>query len=193
MIDAAAPEARTSLTDEECCMWKWLLHFGTIGDYNNVSFTCPPDPSGGAATLGFYDGVSVASAYDILAAASIAAVLVIVLAIYMGTDKALGPRFIKRWYKGLAIAAVVCGILGYAVLSIAPTHAFGGTCPSNPAPFPLRLPASLIVWRTLAGILWGAVAYFVFSIVLTATAGRFASLKNGFFHNRGCPLPRLVP
>lgn len=175
-------------------MWKWLLHLGTIGDYNSVSFTCPPAASGsGGPTIGFYDGASVASAYDVLAAISVLTVLLIVLLTYLGTSKTLGPRFVFRWYWGLVLSAVGCAIVAYATLSVMPTHALADTCPTNPNPFPLRLPASLIMARAVAGIAWGALAYVLFSVVLTATIGRFASVKNGFFHNRGCPLPRFVP
>lgn len=175
-------------------MWKWLLHLGTIGDYNSISFTCPPSGSGGAGpTLGFYDGASVASAYDVLALASVIAVLVIVLVTYLGTSKTLGPRFVFRWYWGGAVAAIGCAVLAYTLLSIMPTHAAAGTCPSNLNPFLLRLPASLIMTRAVAGFVWGLLAYVLFSVILTATIGRFAAVRNGFFHNRGCPFPRFVP
>lgn len=174
-------------------MWKWLLHLGTIRDYNAVSFTCPAGATGGAATLGYYDGPSVASAFNALAATSFLTVLLVVLFIYLATDKALGPRFVVRWYWGLFAAAIFCAILPYAVLPVMPTHALSGTCPTNEDPFPLRLPGSLIMLRAMAGFVWGLLAYFLFSAIMTTTVGRFASAKNGFFHNRGCPLPRLVP
>lgn len=174
-------------------MWKWLLHLGTIKDYAAVSFTCPADPAGGSPAIGYYDPTSVAGAFNALAITSVITVLLIVLFAYLGTYKTLGPRFVVRWYWALVVAAVVCAILPYAVLPVMPTYALAGTCPTDPTPFPLRLPESLIMHRAIAGFVWGALAYWLISVVLTLTVGRFASVKNGFFHNRGCPHPRLVP
>lgn len=175
-------------------MWQFLLHLGTIGDYDNVTLTCPPPAAGqAAAPLGFYDGTSVANAYNLLGGLSVLAVLLVVTIIYMGTRTSLGPRFVGRWYKGAIAAAIICALLAYITLSFAPTHALADSCETNPTPFPLRLPGSLIIARTLAGLVWGALAYLLFSLILTLTAGKFASGKNGFFHNRGCPWPRFVP
>jgi len=175
-------------------MWKWLLHFNTVADYNSLALTCPPPPAGQpAAPLGFYDGSSVAAAFNMLAFLSVIAVLVIVMSIYLGTRRTLGPRFVFRWYKGIAAAAIVCALLALIALALAPTHALANSCETDPNPFLIRLPGAIITSRAVVGLAWGAIAYVVFSLVLVATAGRFPSVKNGFFHNRGCPWPRFIP
>jgi hypothetical protein len=46
--------------------------------------------------------------------------------------------------------------------------------------------------RALAGVFWSAMAFALSSFLLTRAAG-WHPAAGGFFHNRGCPWPRINP
>jgi hypothetical protein len=111
---------------------------------------------------------------------------------YFATTGSLSPRFVKRWWIFLAIAAVACFATAAIVLRGYPTHAMLGSCTTNPTGFAKNLPWDRVWLRAVAGLVWGALAFGLLSIVLTRTVGRWHGAK-GLFHFRGCPLPRFLP
>ena len=67
-----------------------------------------------------------------------------------------------------------------------------GSCTTRPAAYRVELPASLLTDRMFAGLLWGMLAFTLLSLVGTQLLGR-SRLAGGFFHYRGCPVPRWNP
>jgi hypothetical protein len=174
-------------------MWNYIFHFGTE-PMGNLTLICP-DPAPGQAipAPGLYDPASVSAAFDHVAVGSVVAVILFVLLCYSLTRTSLGPRFVKQWWAWLVAAAVACAAVAFAILATAHTTAYPNSCSTNPLPFDAPLPDSIVMLRTAVGFAWGALAFFIVSLVLTQTVGRVPSHKNGFFHNRGCPVPRLMP
>lgn len=173
-------------------MWQYLLHLWATPPVS-LELTCPPPPDGQTANpVGFYDDVSVANAYMMASMEAAAIVLLLVLACYLWTRQAGGPRFAKRWLLFLAGAIVFSGVVSWVSLTYAPVTALAGSCETNPDAFRVALPAARVLQRALAGLVWGGLAFFLLSLLLTRTVGRFASLRNGFFHNRGIPWPRII-
>jgi uncharacterized integral membrane protein len=157
----------------------------------NVALSCPPPAPGEPVDpAGFFDPTSVAAAYRAAAAATVVLVILLVVACYLWNTTSVGPRFVRRWWSFGILAVVLAAVTGAAVLALWPAHALAGSCETNPLAFALRLPLALVVNRGLIGLLWGAVLYLLFSILLTRTVGYLPSARNGFFHNRGCPTPR---
>jgi hypothetical protein len=87
------------------------------------------------------------------------------------------------------VGALVPLAMLYAVV---PQHALAGTCETNPLPFAATFPLETALNRSLAGFFWSALAFGVFSFLLTRAAG-WHPAAGGFFHNRGCPWPRINP
>jgi cytochrome bd-type quinol oxidase subunit 2 len=141
---------------------------------------------------GTFDDTTVRAAFDSAAGWSAAAVVVVILVCYIATRKSSGPRFDRRWLFSGIVAVVLCGIASYASLHFANTTAMAQSCGSDPNAFPWPLPGSVVSNRTVAGLLWGALAFIVGSIVFTAAFGWYPSMKNGFYHNRGTPWPRML-
>jgi hypothetical protein len=54
------------------------------------------------------------------------------------------------------------------------------------------IPASLLMDRMFAGLVWGALAFLLLSLLATRVLG-LSRLAGGFFHYRGCPWPRWNP
>jgi hypothetical protein len=174
-------------------MWNYFLHFG-VEPMGNLNLVCPaPAPGQAVSPPGLYDPATVAAAFDHVAFASIVAVLLCVGLCYQLTRASLGPRFVKQWWLWLFVSAVVCGIVALILLKTAPTTAYPQSCSTNPTAFAVALPDSLVWIRTFVGLGWGAIAFIVASLILTRTLGYFPSARNGFFHNRGCPWPRVTP
>jgi peptidoglycan biosynthesis protein MviN/MurJ (putative lipid II flippase) len=174
-------------------MWNYILHFG-VEPTGNLNLICPdPAPGQAAAPPGLYDPASIAAAFDHVALASVIAVLLCVLLCYQLTKASLGPRFVKQWWLWLLGSAAACAVVALVVLKLAHTTAYPGSCSTNPLPFDAPLPEGLVMLRTAIGFVWGPVAFFFMSLVLTRTVGQVPSAKNGFFHNRGCPVPRVTP
>jgi len=170
----------------------FLIHLWAVP--RDIALTCPPPPAGQASDpSGFYDPTTVSSAFSAAAIASFISVLVMLIVIYQFTRVSLGPRFVWRWWIGLFATALLCGAVTALILHAAPTTALAGSCETSPDAFSIRLPNDVILDRSLAGVVWGLLAFTLFSLVTTATVGRVPASKNGFFHNRGCPWPRFVP
>lgn len=175
-------------------MWQSLLHLwgGPPPDLQLLSCPAPaagqqPDPQG------FYDMATVSGAFNATAIASAVLVILAVVVCYQVTRASLGSRFVKRWWIGVGIVAVLCFAAAWLILAKYPTAAAAGTCSTDPNPFRVALPGELVFRRAVVGLVWGPLAYIVVSLLLTATVGRFASKNNGFFHSRGCPAPRFIP
>ena len=173
-------------------MWNYILHFG-VEPTGNLSLICPdPAPGQAVAPPGLYDPNGVSAAFGHVAIASSITVLLCVILCYQMTRAALGPRFVKQWWMWLIASAVACTLVAFVVLTIAHTTAYPGSCSTNPLPFDAPLPQNVVLLRTAVGFAWGMVAFVIFSLIMTRTVGRVPSTGNGFFHNRGCPLPRVT-
>ncbi|HEX6749029.1 MAG TPA: hypothetical protein VF092_17150 [Longimicrobium sp.] len=159
---------------------------------DNVALTpCPPPPPGDPIDPGgFYDPSSVSSAYMAAGLATVGLVLLLVVLVYLWNSTALGPRFVRRWWWTGIAAVLLAGLLGGLVIGLWPTHALAGSCETNPTAFARHLPFRLALNRGVAGLLWGLVLYPVVSLILTRSVGYLPAARNGFFHNRGCPVPR---
>lgn len=174
-------------------MWNLIFHLWA-GPPTDITLACPPPAEGQSGNpTGFYDTATVSAAFNHVAIASVAIVLALVLVCYLLTQSTTGAGFVKRWWGSLAGAAVFCAVAAFGILSFAPTTARAGSCETNPAPFPIALPPGLITDRALAGLAWGALAFLLMSVLSTLVLGRIASKRNGFFHNRGVPVPRFTP
>lgn len=172
-------------------MLDYLLHFWATPPAS-LELTCPPPPDGQTASpLGFYDDVSVRAAYSMASLESAVLVLLLILACYMWTRQAGGPRFARRWWVFLAVAIVGTGVVTWLSLTYAPVTALAGSCETNPDAFRVALPAGRVIERALAGLVWGALAFVLGSLIMTRSIGRFPGYWNGFFHNRGTPWPRI--
>jgi uncharacterized membrane protein len=172
---------------------QYLLHLWAVPP-TRLSLACPAPPAGQTANpVGYFDDVSVHAAFQLTAAYSIVAVLLVIGICYMATNRSTGPSFDRRWLLFLGISALVCGLGAFGLLSTAHTTAMAQSCETNPEAFAVALPLGLVIARSVAGLLWGALAFVLGSVALTRTAGRAPMMWNGFFHNRGTPWPRLTP
>lgn len=174
-------------------MWQYLLHLWASPP-TNVALACPPPAPGDAPDLnGFFDPVPVATAYQWTALVTGLLVLLAVLACYLLDRRSLSRAFVRRWWLVLAAASVIGALVPLAMLYlVVPQHALAGSCETNPLPFAAAYPLGLALNRALAGFLWSAAAFGVFSFLLTRAAG-WHPASGGFFHNRGCPWPRMNP
>lgn len=172
-------------------MWNYLLHLWAIPP-RDLQLQCPPAPDGQpAGPGGFFDDLSVAQAYSVAALASILLVLGVTIACYMVRQKGGGRSFDRRWWTSLAIAAVLSAFGAWLGLTVTPVTALANSCETNRAAFEVALPSARVLERTIAGLVWGVLAFFASSLVLTRTVGYLPGLWNGFYHNRGTPWPRL--
>ena len=173
-------------------MWQSVLHLWASPP-ENVSLACPPFPTGEAVPNGFFDPTPVAAAYQWAALATGVLVLLAVLACYLLDRRSLSRRFVWRWWTVLGASSVLGALVPLAMLYlVVPQHALAGTCATNPLPFPATFPLGLALNRALAGFVWSALAFVLLSLLLTRAAG-WHPAAGGFFHNRGCPLPRINP
>lgn len=159
----------------------------------DVPLTCPPDAAVEVASTGFIDPGPIEAAYQWSAAVTVLLVLLAVLACYLLYRSSLSRAFVRRWWLVLGIASVIGALVPLAMLYLAvPQHALAGSCETNPLPFTATYPLGLALNRALAGFVWSALAFGVFSFLLTRAAG-WHPASGGFFHNRGCPWPRINP
>jgi hypothetical protein len=173
-------------------MWQSMLHLWAPPP-TNVSLTCPPDASGDLLSNGFFDPTPIAAAYHWAAVATAVLVLLAVLACYLLDRRSLSRAFVRRWWMVLAAASVIGALVPLLMLYVVvPQHALAGSCDTNPLPFDATYPLGLALNRALAGFVWSALAFGVFSFLLTRAAG-WHPASGGFFHNRGCPWPRINP
>jgi hypothetical protein len=174
-------------------MWKYLLHLWAKPPLD-LPLTCPAPAAGQPPDLsGAFDPDSVVAAFQNVSIVSALIVLLLVLACYQMTRSSLGRTFVIRWWVFVGFAAGLCALAAFALLTLAPTRALEGSCDTNPTAFVAALPGSIVLARSIAGLVWAFPAFAIMSLILTQTAGRFPSLRNGFFHNRGCPWPRFLP
>ncbi|MEJ7811620.1 MAG: hypothetical protein WKG32_14505 [Gemmatimonadaceae bacterium] len=158
----------------------------------DLALSCPvPAPGEPVDPGGFFDPATVAGAYSAAGWISLAAALLLVVLCYQLTAVSTGPRFTKRFFLFWLVTALTCFTIPVLVLRTWQTHALAGSCETNPEPFLVPLPWSVILNRGFAGLAWGLLAFFLLSLLLTRSAGRFP-WAGGFFHNRGTPWPRLV-
>jgi uncharacterized integral membrane protein len=174
-------------------MWQFLLHLWAPPPAD-VALICPlPLPGEPADLNGFFDPGPVATAYQWTVLATAVLVLLAVLACYLTDRRSLSLAFVRRWWVTLAIVSFVGALVPLVMLYfVVPQHALAGTCETNPLPFPAPFPVDLALARALAGLVWSALAFGVFSFLLTRAAG-WHPASGGFFHNRGCPWPRINP
>jgi hypothetical protein len=159
----------------------------------SLQLTCPAPPPGVAEDpVGFFAPESVDAAFSLAGYGSAGLVVVMVLLTYLATSGSLSPRFVKRWWIFLAITAAACFAIAVGVLRLYPTHAMIESCTTNPTAFLRELPWDLVWLRALAGLVWGALAFGLLSILLTRLVGWWPGSK-GLFHFRGCPVPRFLP
>jgi hypothetical protein len=160
----------------------------------NVALVCPPPAPGDPSDLaGFFDPLPVATAYQWTAAATALLVLLAVLACYLLDRRSLSRAFVQRWWMVLVGTAVLGALVPLAMLyAVVPQHALAGTCETNPLPFAQVFPLGPALDRAIAGFFWSALAFGAVSFLLTRAAG-WHPASGGFFHNRGCPWPRINP
>jgi hypothetical protein len=174
-------------------MWDYLLHLWATPPAT-LALACPPGAPGQTTNpAGIFDERTIRAAYGLVSGESLLIVLACVFGCYMLTRASTGPRFTRQWLAWWGASVVLTGAVVWAQLHFAPgTTAEVQTCESNPAAFPVPLPGGYVFARTAAALVWAAIAYALFSVLLTQTAGRVPGVRNGFFHNRGTPWPRLV-
>jgi hypothetical protein len=174
-------------------MWQYLLHLWAPPP-PDVALVCPlPPPGGDIDPYGVFDPVAVSTAYQWTAVATGVLVLVAVLACYLLDRRSLSRAFVRRWYAVLSGTAVLGALVPLVMLYlVVPQHALAGTCSTNPLPFPETYPLDLALARALAGFAWASLAFVAVSFLLTRAAG-WHPAAGGFFHNRGCPWPRINP
>ncbi|HEX2206061.1 MAG TPA: hypothetical protein VHG93_00145 [Longimicrobium sp.] len=170
----------------------WLLHLWAHAPLG-ATVPCPapregepPDPGG------LYDAVQLASLWNRIAIISAIAVLVLVVVCYLLPRASLSPRFVRNWWLTLAGSMVACFLIPLALGLTADLNARAGSCSTRPAAFPVDVPVGLMMDRMFAGLVWGALAFIVLSLIGTQLLGR-SRLAGGFFHYRGCPVPRWNP
>lgn len=174
-------------------MWDYLLNLWATPP-STLALACPPAAPGQTTNpTGVFDERTVRAAYQLVSGESLLLVLALVLGCYLLTRASTGPRFTRQWCIWWAVAIVCTGAATWAQLHFAPnTTAELQTCESNPAAFPVALPGAYVFARTAAALVWALIVYPLLSVVLTQTVGRVPGMRNGFFHNRGTPWPRLV-
>lgn len=174
-------------------MWKYFIHLWAPPPAS-LPLNCPPPPDGQIPDpLGFFDYMTVSAAFNTAATVSAAIAIAAVVICYAMTSTTLGPRFVRRWWITLGLTALVTFGAVWLILQRAPTTALAGSCELSPDAFAATLPLGVILSRSLAGLVWSMLAVFLLSSVLTLTLGRIAHARNGFFHNRGWPWPRILP
>ena len=170
----------------------WLLHLWAHAPLG-ATVPCPapregepPDPAG------LYDALAMAALWNRMAIISALAVLVLVLGCYLLPRTSLGPRFVRNWWFSLGGAALACFLIPLALGLTTEMPVRAGSCSTRPAAFLVDLPTGLLMDRMFAGLVWGVLAFLVLSLLGTQLLGR-SRLAGGFFHYRGCPLPRWNP
>jgi hypothetical protein len=174
-------------------MWQVLMHLWEPPPAD-LTLVCPAPAAGQPVDpQGFYDATQIIAAFDWAAVASAIVVVVTVIVCYQLARGSLGGRFVRRWWISLVASGALCLGVVWGILATWPTVALANSCATNPDAFPVSLPGDVIWSRAFVGLVWGALAFIVASLIATFFLGRFAHAKNGFFHHRGCPWPRFQP
>ncbi len=172
-------------------MLLWLLHLWAQPPVG-ARLECPPPRAGDAPDPGgLYNAAEIAARWQMMALASAALVVALLLGCYLLPRASLNRGFVKRWWATLVLAGVLCLFVPLAV-GYAPVHARAGSCTTRPAGFPVELPFELLFPRMMTGFFWGILAFAALSLLATWLLGRWAG-GGGFFHYRGCPWPRWYP
>jgi hypothetical protein len=172
---------------------QYILHLWSIPPVG-LTLACPAAPVGQTTNpTGLFDDAAVHAAFTSAAMWSAVVIAVLIPVCYLATRKASGPKFDRRWLYSMISAGVTCALVSYAVLAFAPTTAAANTCESNPNAFLVSLPSGVVMRRTIAGLVWGLLAFVVGSFLGTRIFGWYPSLRNGFYHSRGTPWPRMSP
>lgn len=172
-------------------LWEYVKHLWATTPVD-VGIACPAiggEPSG---NQGFIAPAYLTAAWSLTFWLSLAIVVLLVVWCYNGTRMTTGPGFSRRWLVFVPLGALGAALVAFVVLSSMPFYVVAGSCDTNPEAFAVSLPSKFVWMRVFAGAIWGFVVFVMMSIVLTKTLGR-ASWNNGFFQNRGTPLPRFMP
>jgi hypothetical protein len=170
----------------------WLLHLWAHAPLG-FSVACPPPiPPDPADPGGLYNALQLTALWNRIAIVSLLAVLALVLGCYLLPRASLGPRFVRAWWLSLAGAALAGFLIPLALGLTAQVDVRAGSCSTRPAAYPVDVPLDLLTDRMFAGIVWGMLAFVVLSLLGTQLLGR-SRLASGFFHYRGCPVPRWNP
>lgn len=165
----------------------WHLWGAPRGD---VPLICPVVEGMPIDPNGVFDSNTVANALALTGRFSLAVVVILVLFCYLATPYSTGPWFTRRWARFTGASAVLAFLVPLIVMLLAKTRAAPGTCETDLSAFQVQMPIDVILVRASAGLLWGPIVFVIASLILTQTVGRF-NWGGGFFHNRGCPWPRL--
>ena len=170
----------------------WLLHLWAHTPLGTIVPCPPPIPPDPVDPGGLYDPVQLAALWNRIAIVSVLVVLALVLGCYLLPRASLGPRFVRGWWLGLAGAALAGFLIPLALGLTTQVNVRAGSCSTRPAAYPVDVPLGLLTDRMFAGIVWGMLAFVVLSLAGTQLLGR-SRLAGGFFHYRGCPVPRWNP
>jgi hypothetical protein len=161
---------------------------------DQLQLSCPPAATGQTTNPnGSFDLATVSAAVHASAAALGLALLLLVFWCYSWSRGSLGPKFVRRWWTFTLSSLVVGAAVVWVVLSYWPTTALPNECQSDPTAFRAPLPSDFVMGQTLSAAFFGLLFFMILSVLFTQTIGRIPRLKNGFFHNRGCPVPRFLP
>jgi hypothetical protein len=173
-------------------MWPYLLNLWALPPVD-AHLDCPapragelPDP------FGLYNAAQVTGVWRTVGIASLAATVVLLLACYLLPRASLSPRFVRSWYGWLAATMAFCFAVPFVVSRLTPVAARPGSCTTRPSAFLTHLPFDVVFPRMLAGLVWGLLAFTLFSLIATRLLAR-GPVAGGFFHYRGCPWPRWNP
>jgi hypothetical protein len=170
----------------------WLLHLWAHAPLGAV-VPCPAPREGEPADPGgLYDALQLSALWNRIALVSLLAVLLLVLGCYLLPRASLSPRFVRTWWLGLSGAALAGFLIPLALGLTTQVNVRAGSCSTRPAAYPVDVPLNLVTDRMFAGLVWGVLAFVVLSLVGTQLLGR-SRLAGGFFHYRGCPVPRWNP
>ena len=170
-------------------VWQFLQHLWAPTPIN-VAISCPIIDGQPVDPQGFVDVITLATAWNIVSSLSVGLVLVGVVACYNMTQMTLGAGFTRRWLFFALATSAICAGVAYATLHSYPFYSAADSCDTNPQPFRVNLPTQYLIARTIAGLIWGMLAFLTISILFTKSVGRFP-WGGGFFHNRGTPVPRF--
>ena len=174
-------------------MLNYFVHLWA-GPPTDLLLSCPAPTDGQPPDLqGFYDILTVNGAFTRVVLVQSLLVCVLVTVCYSMSRYSTGSAFIKRWWTFLGVNVVLTAIATWVSLRAYQTRALAGSCETNPDAFRIGLPTEMIEQRTIAGAVWSIGAFVILSLILTQVLGRVPTKGNGFFHNRGCPYPRILP
>ncbi|HYH79616.1 MAG TPA: hypothetical protein VEX86_07455 [Longimicrobium sp.] len=174
-------------------MLLWLLHLWAHPPIGAM-LVCPEPRTGEVRDPGgLYNAAEIATRWQVMAGVSFAVVIGLLLFCYLVPRASLNRGFVVRWWITWAVSGVLCLIVPLAVGLLSPVHARAGSCSTRPAAFEIPfIPFDLLLPRMVAGLMWGLLAFTIASVLATKLLGKWSG-AGGFFHYRGCPLPRWNP